>query len=398
MVVYTSKIARQGEMLKSYFDAQTTRFPDWKCVEGKLTADNGNVCRWFATDSPGAVESFHADYLIRVLDEVKSMDDAIVDATNRWHPKMSVYVSSKGLMSGRFFECFTKNRERWSCHEWSAKDCPWMSESFLEQVREECGANSPTFKSMVSNEWSDVGVRNLITLEAVERCRKNAVGWIGGEIVAGIDPSAARKEGDEFVIYYRDGNRIYEPIIIHDCSTPLEAVAAAIRECKRINAKIINMDKGGIGLIMYNMFEEQLKGDQSIRLNGINFGGATLTKSEAYSNRAMEMAAALSRQIELHQLILPQDPKTISQLVTRQWTPTESGKMKLLSKELMRREGFRSPDRFDALMLCAQGEIPTQASLTGWRSNPFADPNFLAEEDDKHSQINHSYEGIDFGR
>lgn len=399
MVVYTAKTSQQCEALQRYLVAQQSRFPDWTLIKGRLTAANGNIARWFATDDPSNVESFHAPYLIRVLDEVKSMEDAIVDATNRWHPKMSVFVSSKGLRSGRFYECHTKNRAHWSIHEWRASDCPWMTQSFLDQVRDEVGESSTVYKSMVTNEWGDVGVRNLITLEAIERCKKQAVGWIAGKVVAGVDPSAARKNGDEFVIYYRDGNRVFPPIIIKDYSTPLEAVSASIRELKRINASVINLDKGNIGQLILPMYEEQLKGDTSLVINAVNFGAPALSHYELYQDRATEMAATLCKQIEECQLILPEDEKLVGQLTMREWAPVGAGKMKLLSKELMRVRGSHSPDRFDALMLCTQGEIPNQRSITGWNNNPFANPNWEDSEDDKNSSLSRSMDGrFDYGQ
>jgi len=353
IIPITSSVYRQLEMLETYLKAQNHKFPGWTCVEGKLTAPNGNYARWFATDTVGAVESFHAPFLVRILDEVKSMQDEIIDATNRWQPKLTIFISSKGLAQGRLYEALTVNRQHWRVHEVSATMCPWISQKWIDQQIAEHGKDSPLIKSMILNEFSDVDIRNLISLEALNKLIANPpMHRHSKTIVAGVDPSAAKKGGDEFAIYYRQGNKVFPPIIISGYSSPLEAVGQSIYKLKEIGASIINIDKGNTGQLIAPMYEEQLKGDRSLIVNAVDFGGKSQDTNGKFADRATEIWYNMAKKIERREIILPKDDKTIAQLTTREYVPQSSGSIKLISKDVMRRRGQRSPDRGDALALC----------------------------------------------
>lgn len=390
VIAITSKVYRQLEMLEAHMRTpkQLENFPEsqgWKLVEGKLTAPNGNFARWFATKDVGAVESFHAQFMIRICDEVKSMADDVVDATNRWHPKLTIFVSSKGLLRGRFYECFTKNRERWKIHEAAARDCPWFLKNWIDEQVAEHGLNSGLIKSMITNEFSDVDIRNLMNLEIIQRCINQPPVWQhNNEKVAGVDPSAAKQGGDEFVIAPRLGNRILDLHVLRGYANPLSAVGESIRILKEMNVKKVYMDHGNIGQLIYPMYVEMLKGDTSIQIIPINFGGSPLANNglELYADRATEMWATGARLFEKNLMGLPNDSKLITQLTTREIEQRSDGKLKLISKPLMKKKSLPSPDRADAVMLACCHHYPERKNdMTGWRR---ADTNSMDFEDRKH--------------
>ena len=352
VIPVTSAVYRQLEMLKNYFDRQAAKFPGWQCVEGKLTAPNGNYCRWFATDSAGNVESFHAPFVVRVLDEVKSMSDDIVDATNRWHPKLTIWVSSKGLAVGRLYEAASVHRANWRVHEIDAFQCPWIPETWIDQQVAEHGRNSGLIKSMIYNEWNDVDTRNMVSLEAVNRCLKHPPAWGHDKIVvAGVDLSAARKGGDECVITHRQGNKVFEPFVVRGCVTEMEVVGVVLRHLREIKARYAFMDAGGLGGPMVARMQEVIGEDKSLTLIRENFGGKSKLDEGSY-DRGTEIWAHMCRRIERRELILPNDGKLIGQIVTREVKPMSDGSVKLVSKDEARTKFGKSPDRADSLALC----------------------------------------------
>jgi uncharacterized protein (DUF927 family) len=104
---FTSHVSRQCEALERYLQQHQLlpRYKDWNCVSGKLNAPNGNWARWFTAKDVGAVESLHANFMVRIVDEVKSMKDEIIDATNRWQPKLTIFLSSKGVLADSRNQC-----------------------------------------------------------------------------------------------------------------------------------------------------------------------------------------------------------------------------------------------------------------------------------------------------
>lgn len=354
VIPISSHVERQLEQLHSYLTRQQHKFPGWRLIDGKLEAPNGNYARWFCAQDVGAVESFHAPFLVRILDEVKSMKDDVIDATNRWHPKLSIWVSSKGLMTGRFYESLTSKREHYRVHEVSAYDCPWISE---QQIAEWKATLSPgVFKSMVPNEFNDVDVRNLITLEQINRCMKNPQPpWHGGYRVAGIDLSAAKKGGDECVCVARLGNMILEPYFVPPCGGEMEAVGLVVRWIKANNIRFAFIDNGGLGGPMADRMMEVLRDDSNVQLTRLDFGGKPIDKTRYFRNRVTELWSVLGDKIETRDLVFEWSEtakgKLISQLTSRAVETSSDGMIKLEAKEKMRSRGVRSPDLADAVAL-----------------------------------------------
>lgn len=350
MVGLTSSVYRQLEMVRKYLDKGSEKFKEgWHCVDGLLRAPNGNEARWFCADNAGSVESFHAPFMVRILDEVKSISDDIIDATNRWHPSLSIFVSSKGNASGEFYRCFTVNRTKWERFEVDSSMCPWLSKDFLDGLIREKGENHPLVASMIRNEWSDVTSRSLISLSSINKCLDHPPIWLNDGVVAGVDLSAARKDGDECVIMWREGNHVREPFIIRGAGSEMEVVGICIRQLKGIGAKHVFLDEGGMGGPMISRMQEILEGDHSIELHRINFGGKSKMLS---ANRGTEIWEEMARKIERREIAIPRDDRLIGQLTSREFEVKSDGKLKLVSKEVMRRRGLDSPDRADSLALC----------------------------------------------
>jgi len=359
VIPITSPIYRQLEMLENYLKAQNHKFPGWTCVEGKLTAPNGNFARWFATDTPTAVESFHGPFLVRIIEEAKSMADEIFDQTNRWQPKLTIIVSSKGLASGRLYESITTYRERNKIHEVDANMCPWISKKWIAEQIEEHGVDSPLVKSMIKNEFSDVDIRNLITMDQISRCLKVKPQFIKDDVVCSLDVSAAKKGGDECVGYSRTGNRFDEPYIFPYCKSEMEVVGLAVTWIRKIKAKHLFIDEGGLGGPIAARIAEIFDGDNSVTVHRVDFGSKDVFNDKLYFNKAAEMYGEMANGIELCKWILPSDVRTHTQLVARQVKPRSDGLIQLVSKKDL----AKSPDRADSIVMCAQ-EPKTSQKIT----------------------------------
>jgi hypothetical protein len=377
-VVYTSKVYRQCKNFHRYLKKQQElpRYKDkWDCIERTLRAPNGNEAHWFATKDANAVESFHSPFLVRIIDEAGAMDDDIIDNTKRWNPKLTIYLSSKKLKKGRFYESFTKNRGHWILVEANYKDCPWISERQYEEDVKELGVDSAVIKSMYLNEWSDHGIRNLISIESIDRCLETPPAWNhGNERIAGLDLSAARKGGDECVLMWREGNRVHPPFIIEGAKNEMEVVYIALAKIKELKIKHVFADAGGMGGPMIARMEEILQGDESVKVQRTYFGN-TKDIPKPYSNKATFMWDQMAKMIADRKIIIPNDSELISQLTLREYEILGDLNMRIVPKEVMRHRGDGSPDRGDALALCLMEPAIDRESKT---SNHF-DKNSLRE-------------------
>lgn len=384
VIPITSSVYRQLEMLESYVKANIHKHPGFTCVEGKLThTASGNFARWFATDTVGAVESFHAPFLIRVLDEVKSMDDEIVDATNRWQPKLSVWVSSKGLAQGRFYEAETMHRDMWRVHEVNAYDCPWIPARWIAQQIKEHGKDSSLVKSMIDNLFNSDTFKSIISMEAWDRCIKHPSVWFNDITVAGIDLSAAKRDGDECIVQIRQGNKYLEPIAIVGCSSEMEVVGECLRILRTHHVRYVFADVGGLGGPMVSRMAEVLGDDSGIELVRIDFGGSPLFDHPLLKmkDRGTEMHYDFASEVENRRLILPACLKLRAQAIAREAETFSDGTKKMVSKKKL----TKSPDRLDAIVLCSNNPTATFQTKRGFNYTQTDEPSFGSKEQHKFS-------------
>lgn len=361
---FSSHVARQCEALERYLDQHQLqpRYKDWKCVSGKLEHPNGNWARWFTAKDVGAVESLHANFMIRILDEVKSMKDEIIDATNRWQPKLTIFISSKGLMSGRFYDCFTTLKPYWTTFEIDAYSCPWISAKWIEEQIGTHGRDSALVKSMVTNQFSDVDLRNLVNYEMYNQIVKQPPAFYDDQLVyAGLDVSAARKDGDDCVLYHRQGNKVAIPWSCPTSDNEMEVVGRVMQRLREVRPDYLFIDKGGAGAPVAARIAEIIESEKGkTKVIRTGFGDKAID-GQKYVRKNAELYGVLAKKIIDRLIILPDHDKTKSQLTSRQYTVNSQGQIVLESKDTMRRRGMKSPDYADALVLCVQ-EPPFIAS------------------------------------
>ena len=354
---FSSHVSRQCEALERYLNRHQLqpRYKDWKCVSGKLEHPNGNWARWFTAKDVGAVESLHANFMIRILDEVKSMKDEIIDATNRWQPRLTIFISSKGLMSGRFYDCFTTLKPYWKTFEIDAYSCPWISQKWIDEQIGTHGRDSALVKSMVTNQFSDVDLRNMVNYEMYESNLKNPPPWYDDQLVyAGLDVSAARKDGDECVLYHRKGNKIEMPWSCPTSDNEMEVVGRVMQRLREVRPDYLFIDKGGAGAPVAARIAEIIESEKGkTKVIRTGFGDAAIDKQK-YRLKNAELYGVVAKKIVERTIILPNHDKTKSQLVSRVYAPNSQGQSVLESKDTMRRRGMKSPDYADALVLCVQ--------------------------------------------
>lgn len=356
-VGFSSHVQRQCEALERYLDQHQLqpRYTNWKCVAGKLEHPNGNWARWFTAKDVGAVESLHAPFMIRILDEVKSMKDEIIDATNRWQPKLTIFISSKGLMNGRFYDCFTSLKPYWQTFEIDAYSCPWIPQKWIEEQIATHGRESALVKSMITNEFSDVDLRNLVNYEMYADNLRVPPHWEDDQrVYAGLDVSAARKDGDECVLFHRRGNKVEMPWSCPTSDNEMEVVGRIMQRLREVRPDFLFIDKGGAGAPVAARIAEIIESERGkTKVIRTGFGDSAIDKQK-YVRKNAELYGVLAKKIVERTIILPDHDKLKSQLTSRQYSINSQGQIVLENKDTLRRRGMKSPDYADALVLCIQ--------------------------------------------
>lgn len=330
----------------------------WTLNERELIhPTTGSRFIWFSADNPGYFEGHHADFVTVLIDESKSVPGGIYEASERLtanKKRFTFAASSTGGATGWFYECFSNKKEFWDAKQISAYDIPRIKGDWIEEQKQIFGEESPLFKSMILSEFINTSADTLIQLEWINRIKSAPPRWNAGMIVAGIDLSASA-DGDESVIMVRNGNKIIELIAWRDAD-PMRVAGKCITELNRLSVPRGNIfaDSGGLGSGIVSRMQEL-----GWPITGVQFGGSPLVKSERIQNRMTELWDNMARDIELQRIILPDDSVLTSQLTSRKCTTISSGRLKLETKQEMKKRGCKSPDRADALALALM--IPYQS-------------------------------------
>jgi hypothetical protein len=374
LTIATAGVFRQvKEQLFPAIRSHAHKFRGWTFNECEVITHNGSRILGFSTDEPGKFEGWHADNLLVVADEAKSIPDSIFEAVERCQPTRLLLLSSPGGRSGFFYSAFNERRKFFRQHTVTAADCPHISPAWVTEQIEKYGPDHPLVRSMIYAEFMDLGGDSaVIPLTFVERCLQTPPQFSDtGEVQAFCDFAAG---GDENVLAVRRGNRVELVACWREPDT-MKAVGQFIIHSKaqKLEAHQIMGDEGGLGIAVCDRLAES--GWDIVRVNN----GSPASKPDAYTNLAAETWFEGRTLIEKQQVILPNDPALIAQLTSRLGWPDSRGRLQLEPKSALRARGLPSPDRADAVLGCMWqpwigGAIRNASELMGGSSDTDARP------------------------
>lgn len=298
-------------------------------------------------------QGYHSENLLVIIDEAPGVEHEIwtsiaslVTATNN----KVIAIGNPTSPTGPFYDA-TKS-ELWNKVKISCFDHPnvktnsiviegAVTTEWIEERRKEWGEDSPLWQTKILGEFPTEGDDTLIPLAWVEAC-------VGldlsreGERKLGVD--VARKGNDKTAFC----------TIIGQCVEPIEAVnkkdtnytIGRIGELHRENQyDQISVDDTGVGGGVTDGCE-----DNGMEVNAINFGERA-QEEERFENIKAELYWNLREAIRDKLLSLPDDKELINQLCSIKYDYTRKQRIKIESKDDMRKRGFKSPDKADALAI-----------------------------------------------
>lgn len=163
-----------------------------------------------------------------------------------------------------------------------------------------------------------------------------------GPRIMGVDP--AEYGDDASAIAMRQGRKV-EPILRYYKRGPMEVVGLVAKAADTWKPDAINVDCTGVGSGVADRLIEL-----GYPVTRVHFGGKAI-KSDIYGLRRDEIWGEMKRWFEDQPNAIPDDDALEADLTAPQYTYDSSRRMKLESKEQMRKRGISSPDSADALAL-----------------------------------------------
>lgn len=346
-VVITSKDARQlDEQIWPAIEKHKPKFQGFTWNNRYIESPSGGRIIGFTTNEPGRAEGWHKQPegpLLIIVDEAKSVPENVFEAFDRCTFNGLLYISSTGLMQGRFFDSQTKNADQYRTARIGLGDCPHIPQERIADILGQYGEEHPFTRSTLYSEFmsQDAESAFFFTLAALDKCLQSPPEFRRGDRVAFCDFAGG---GDENVLAVREGNRVRIVRAWREVNE-MAAIGEFIRmfRAEGLTAEEIYGDNCGAGKPMVARFHEV-----GWPINRFNAGESPFDDRN-FTNRGAEVWESAGREVAAGRVILPDDSKLRAQLVCRKREVDSRGRFKCESKDDMRKRGVKSPDRADAV-------------------------------------------------
>jgi hypothetical protein len=355
------EINKWGRKLPEFFQNQL-EFKSDK-IELKGGADSFAVARTSRKEQPEALQGFHSPNMLFVVDEASGVPDIIFEvgqgAMSTAGAK-TVMVGNPTRSSGFFFDAFNRNCERWWTRRVGCQDASTVSKDFLEDMARQYGQESNIYRVRVLGEFPEADDDVVIPLHLLESAVTRDVDAVENVMpVWGLD--VARFGDDRTALCKRQGNVLSEPIKSWRNKDLMEICGIILTEYESTPYQErpgeILVDSIGLGAGVVDRLTEMEFGP--------NIRGINVAESPALGQRFGRLRDELwfkAREwLEARDVNMPQDDELISELSSVRFKYLSSGKLKVESKDELKRRGQKSPDLADSFVLTFGG-MATRAS------------------------------------
>lgn len=330
---------------------------------------------WFAVartaSKPDALQGFHADDILYIIDEASGVDDKVFEpvlgALSTPGARL-LMCGNPTQLSGFFYESHHKNRGSYSTFHIDGRTSSRVSEEFVNTIITMYGEDSDVFRVRVAGEFPRQDNDVFIPLPLIEKSIMTQ--WNAPERPASIHIGCdvARYGDDKTVIGYK----LDEKVEFHKRRSGQDTMKTAddivelgemlVRRYKYTKTIPVKVDDSGVGGGVVDRLK-QLKRFNPERLWWLDvvpviFGQRI--SHDFYHDSTTYMMSIVKKLLmpftedglpKPVELILPDDNELVGQLSTRKYGMTEQSKIRVESKEAMKKRGLRSPDEADCVLL-----------------------------------------------
>lgn len=319
--------------------------------------NNFAVPRTASRDKPEALQGFHAENLLFLIEEASGIEDIVFElaagALSTPRAKI-ILVGNPTRTTGYFYRAFHQNREYWCCHHIpfsSVVGQPWADAGYPAKVADEYGETSNAYRVRVLGEFPQEEDDAVIPLRLVEAAINRDVRAVKRAAVWGVD--VAYYGSDRSALLKRKGNIIDEPAKIWRQKNTMQSAGIVAREFFEtpmdLRPSAVNVDVIGYGAGVLDRLREL-----GLPAFGINVA-ETPEEPERFPRRRDELWWLAREWFASLDCRIINDAALISDLTAPTYKLLSNGKLQVESKDAMRERHLRSPDVADAFCLTFAG-------------------------------------------
>lgn len=305
-------------------------------------------------DNPEALQGFHEDNLLLVIDEASGVPDIIFEVgagSLSTRGAKQILTGNPTRTSGYFYDAFHPRagekpfyKIHVPCWRSSQVDPEW-----IEEMKAKYGEDSPVYAVRVKGDFPTVDDFSLVPKHLVELAirRSKDIDFSPGPVFWGLD--VARQGSDHSALAKRTPRHVLEPVQSWSSSDLMATVGRVMREFdaapRHLQPKEILVDVIGLGAGVYDRLREQ-----GLPVVAVNVSERS-SEPDRYTSLRDELWFRLVEWLQNTDVTMVDDPALVADLISVQQIIRSSGKVGVESKDAMRKRIQRSPDMADALVL-----------------------------------------------
>lgn len=355
---------------KHWFDKSSTslRPNKWfaELVESQLSIDTQYYyvdAQSWSKENPDAFAGAHSQIGMMVsYDEASGIDDQIWNVTEGFFTDLAplrlwVAISNPRRNSGRFFDCFHKDKDFWTTMNIDSRTVEGVDKAVYQRIADKYGEDDDVTRVEVKGMFPRVGSNQFISREMVDDAVVRELVKEDDDVplIMGVD--IARFGDDESVIRFRKGRdaRSRKPVRFKGLDTMTLATHVAQLIDRELPDKVF-IDGGGVGGGVIDRLKQL-----GYRVIEVQSGGSA-TSPDKHQNKRVEMWDEM--RLWMRTGCIDDDEKLVQGLTSPEYDITPKGQIKLESKVDMKKRGVPSPDDGDALALTFAFPVSIGAGIT----------------------------------
>lgn len=303
----------------------------------------------WSEENPDAFAGAHSQIGMMVqFDEASGIPDPIWQVTEGFFTDLAplrlwLAISNPRRNTGRFFECFHKDRAFWQNRYVDSRTVEGVDGGVYQRIADKYGEDHDVTRVEVKGQFPRTGSNQFIGRDTAEAAAdRELVDDSGAPLLMGVD--VARFGDDESVIRWRRGRdaRTLKPTKYRGMDT-MELAANVAALIDKHNPDAVFVDGGGVGGGVVDRLKQL--GYRVIEVQS----GEKADDADKYLNKRGEMWGEMREWLSIG--CIDKDDALIDDLTGPEYSIHLKGQIKLETKDSMKKRGLASPDDADSLAL-----------------------------------------------
>lgn len=373
----------------------------------------------FTAREAEAVAGISGSNLLYILDEASGIPPIIHEAIagNLAGGGRVLLLGNPTRNEGEFFDAFHSKARFHKCITVSSEETPnaktgrviipgLAERAWILEKQDEWGIDSALYAIRIKGEFAINEAGRIFSVYTIEQAE---IRWHttpeAGRLYIGVDPAGESDTGDEIMFAARRGLKhlSFHPhrgISADMIVTHLTRLITELRLPREVPVIVIDAE-GPIGMKVSRKLADYL--DQypnAFELVRVYASNRAVREPQNFERVRDELAANLETWFRDGGAIV-EDAKLAAELHAFEWIEQSNGRLKATGKDVIRRLLGRSPDRYDALALCAWEPLSLRTADTATPRDDAgrpARPGVMASEHDEREQVFDPYAATDIWR